>query len=119
MRKKRENPMVYSTETGKHCPSCGKPVNGCVCHSNTPVFPGDSVVRIQRQTKGRKGSGVSLISGLAGTESEIKKKAKELKKICGSGGTVKQGIIEIQGDHRQLLFETLKKQGYTVKLAGG
>lgn len=77
------------------------------------------MVRISRQTKGRKGSGVSLVSGLRLTEPELKILAKELKQKCGSGGTVKNGVIEIQGDHREVLLFSLKSAGYTVKLAGG
>lgn len=77
------------------------------------------MVRISRQTKGRKGSGVSLITGIPLDGNELKILAKQLKTKCGTGGTVKDGIIEIQGDHRQTLLDELKKKGWTVKLAGG
>jgi len=79
----------------------------------------DGVVRISRQNKGRKGAGVSLISGVPVTEAELKTLAKTLKQKCGTGGTVKNGVIEIQGDHRELLRDLLQQAGYTVKLAGG
>lgn len=72
-----------------------------------------------RQTKGRKGKGVCLITGLPLTEEELKKLAKELKQRCGTGGTVKDGVIEIQGDNRDLLLEELRSRGYQPKLAGG
>lgn len=80
---------------------------------------GDGVVRVSRQTKGRKGSGVCLITGVRLGEEELKNLAQQLKKKCGSGGTVKNGIIEIQGDHRGALVDALTKLGYTTKLAGG
>ncbi len=76
-------------------------------------------MRVSRQTKGRKGSGVSLITGVPLSDQELKKLAKDLKKRCGSGGTFKNGIIEIQGDHRDTLVEELQSRGFTVKRAGG
>ncbi len=119
MKKKQNNGLVYSTETGRMCPDCGQQVKKCNCSKEKARTPGDGVVRVSRQTKGRKGSGVSLITGITLGEKELKKLAKELKKKCGSGGTVKSGIIEIQGDHRQTLVDTLKKLGYKAKMAGG
>lgn len=80
---------------------------------------GDGVVRVSRQTKGRKGSGVCLITGVPLGEEELKKLAKQLKKKCGSGGTIKDGVIEIQGDHREILVDAILKLGYKAKLAGG
>ena len=77
------------------------------------------MVRVSRQTKGRKGAGVCVITGLPLSEADLKKLAKQLKKKCGSGGTVKNGVVEIQGDHRQMLVDALIKAGYKAKLAGG
>ena len=77
------------------------------------------MIRISRQTKGRKGSGVCLITGVNLSDAELRKLAKQLKKKCGSGGTVKNGIIEIQGDHSEVLVEILKKLGLEAKLSGG
>ena len=79
----------------------------------------DGVVRLRRETKGRKGKGVTLIDGVAMDDLALTKFAKTLKNKCGSGGTVKDGIIEIQGDHRQFLLEFLQSEGYKVKIAGG
>jgi translation initiation factor 1 len=76
-------------------------------------------VRIERQTKGRKGKGVTLITGIPLNDEELKTLAKSLKQKCGSGGTVKNGIIEIQGDHRDQLLPLLTEKGWNVKKAGG
>ena len=77
------------------------------------------MVRVSRQTKGRKGSGVCLITGMDLGDAELKKLAKQLKKKCGAGGAVKNGVIEIQGDQRGVLVEALIKLGFKAKLAGG
>ena len=101
------------------CPQCEQPIKECSCAQRASRPAGDGVVRISRQTKGRKGSGVSVITGLPLAEGDLKSMAKKLKKLCGSGGTVKAGVIEIQGDHRQVLVRALEKAGYKVKLSGG
>lgn len=117
--------LVYSTETGRVCPSCGKPVKSCTCRKKKkgapagPAVKQDGVVRVMRETKGRKGKGMSLVTGVPGDAAELKAVAKELKQICGTGGSVKNGVIEIQGDHRDKLVEALKAKGFTVKKAGG
>lgn len=111
---------VYSTETGRVCPDCGRPVAGCQCKRRQAGVPAaDGIVRIRRETKGRNGKGVTLIDGLPLAAEELNALAKVLKARCGTGGTVKDGIIEIQGDHRELLQQQLLQIGYKVKLAGG
>ncbi len=105
----KENSIVYSTETGRvkeEKPQKERP-------------KGDGIVRIFRETKGRKGKGVCLVKGLDLDDSELKKLTAELKKVCGCGGTLKDGIIEIQGDKREVIQKYLEKKNYTVKLAGG
>jgi translation initiation factor 1 len=110
---------VYSSERGRVCPGCGQAVNTCTCKKQ-PVEPaGDGVVRVSRSSKGRGGKCVSLVTGLSLESDGLVKLAKQLKQKCGSGGTVKDGVIEIQGDHRALIVKELKGLGYTVKLAGG
>ena len=117
---KKNSGLVYSTETGRHCSSCGQPQAQCLCRKKEKnTIPSGSTVKISRQTKGRRGSSVSLISGIPLPADQMKILAKDLKKICGSGGTLKNGIIEIQGDHRELLMEQLTRRGFKVKLAGG
>jgi len=111
--------LVYSTVHGRMCPGCGRPVAECVCREATAVPLGDGTVRVGRETKGRKGKGVTVITGLPLDAKGLRKLAKQLKRKCGAGGTVKDGVIEIQGDHRELLLEELRGQGYTVKRCGG
>lgn len=101
--------LVYSTETGRIKDEKKAPVRE----------KGDGIVRIQRQTKGRKGKGVSLVTGLDLDDAALKLVAAELKKVCGCGGAIKDGIIEIQGDKRDQIKAYLEKKGHTVKLAGG
>ena len=120
MRSNSKGGLVYSTDRGRTCPGCGMPSGQCSCSVKRQDAPrGDGIVRISRETKGRKGAGVTLVRGLALSPEKLKALAGQLKQRCGSGGTVKEGVIEIQGDHRQLLLAELEKQGFKVKLAGG
>lgn len=114
----RKKAAVYSTEHGRMCPECNHPVAACACGQNKAGPAGDGVVRIGRETKGRKGKGVTIVTGVPLEPNDMKKLAKELKKKCGTGGTVKDGVIEIQGDHRDLLLEILSKR-WSAKLSGG
>lgn len=111
--------LVYSSTQGAACPECGKPLKKCRCEKQRAGAVGDGVVRVCRETKGRKGKGVTRITGLALDENALKQLSKRLKAKCGSGGTVKNGVVEIQGDHRDFLIEELKQSGFTVKRAGG
>ena len=102
--------LVYSTETGRIKEEKASP---------QAAPKGDGIVRIRRETAGRNGKGVTKISGIPTTGDELKNIAKQLKQLCGGGGAVKDGVIEIQGDHRDKIKTDLEKRGYTVKLAGG
>jgi len=104
---------VYSTEWGKICPACGKPSSECLCQKSKPAPAGDGIVRVRRETQGRKGKGVTLITGLPLEPETLKTLGKILKTQFGSGGTVKDGVIEIQGDHRGKSIALLKKEGWT------
>lgn len=119
--------LVYSTDAGRICPKCGNPIDKCKCKKGKATittqqlsgYPDDGVVRIRRETKGRKGKTVTAIFGLPLDDEDLKRFTKRLKRRCGTGGSVKDGIIVIQGDHRETLFEEIKKNGYTVKIVGG
>ncbi|GHB06285.1 translation initiation factor Sui1 [Modicisalibacter luteus] len=114
--------LVYSTEHGDTCPDCRQPLAECECADRAEaerIAALDGIVRIRRETSGRKGKGVTTVSGVPLVDAELKALAKDLKKRCGTGGAVKDGVIEIQGDHRQVLKSELESRGYTVKLAGG
>ena len=115
--------LVYSTEAGKLCPSCQKPVSGCACkkkksRSQTNIKV-DGIIRIQREVKGRKGKTVTIVSGFQINDDELKDLAAQLKRRCGTGGSVKDGVIIIQGDHRDTLVTELEKRGFKAKIAGG
>jgi translation initiation factor 1 len=117
---KNNTPLIYSSQLGRICPKCAKPIADCSCGKLAGVTPkSDGVVRVGRETKGRKGKGVTLISGVPLPPEELKMLARELKQKCGSGGTLRDGVIEIQGDHRDILIEWLKDRGWTVKRTGG
>ncbi|GEN23537.1 translation initiation factor [Halomonas cupida] len=114
--------LVYSTEHGDICPQCREPREACRCAEQADaerLADLDGIVRIRRETSGRKGKGVTTISGVPLAEKELKELAKALKKRCGTGGALKDGVIEIQGDHRDTLKSELERQGFKVKLAGG
>jgi translation initiation factor 1 len=117
--KKRTGGLVYSTDTGRTCPTCRRSVGDCRCRVNGPAPKSDGVVRVGRETKGRKGAGVTLITGVPLAGDALEALAKALKQRVGSGGTVKDGVIELQGDHRDVVVAELAKKGWTVKRVGG
>lgn len=118
-RKPAQGGLVYSTAQGRMCPACRKPVADCACGKAKPLPKLDGVVRVRLETKGRKGKGVTVISGVSADPNELETVAKQLKQRCGSGGTVKDGVIEIQGDHVAAVMDVFAKQGRTVKKSGG
>jgi translation initiation factor 1 len=111
--------LVYSTDSGRMCPACRQPVAQCVCSLKKAAPAGDGVVRVSRETKGRGGKAVTLVRGLALDEAALNSLGKQLRAACGSGGTVKDGVIEVQGDHCERVIGLLKAQGLSVKRAGG
>ena len=124
----RRDGLVFSTAHGRMCPSCSQPIHACTCKQEAPLPSGDGIVRVSRETKGRKGKGVTLVNGFQGvtvvtglplTGDELKALALKLKQRCGAGGTIKNGVIEIQGEHRDLVVAELTQMGYNVKRAGG
>ena len=114
--------LVYSSESGRICPKCKKYFEHCSCGAQKRKHQeskSDGIVRVGRESKGRKGKGVTLVTGVPLSAAELKQLARELKQKCGTGGTLKDGVIEIQGDHRDTLIELLQAKGWPVKRAGG
>ncbi|HKR38781.1 MAG TPA: translation initiation factor Sui1 [Paraburkholderia sp.] len=112
--------LVYSTDGGRMCPECRRTVAECICKTIGRTQPaGDSVARVVRETKGRGGKSVTVVRGLALDPVALASLGKQLRAACGSGGTVKDGTIEVQGDHCDRIIEELKKSGHRVKSAGG
>lgn len=114
-----KSPLVYSTGLGSLCPNCRRPVRECVCPKGAPGAAKPAQVRVGRETAGRAGKGVTVVSGLPLSLSDIEALATKLKKRCGSGGTVREGVIEIQGDHRETIVQELIKLGWPAKKSGG
>lgn len=114
--------LVYSTDQGKLCPACKKSLTSCCCAEladQQRLEALDGIVRLRRETSGRKGKGVTTIQGVPLNKNELKALAAELKKRCGTGGALKDDIIEIQGDQRTTIKALLEAKGFKVKLSGG
>ena len=111
--------LVYSTDGGRMCPDCRRPLGSCSCRAAVPAAAGDGVVRVRRETKGRGGKAVTVILGVPGDAVVLRDLAQKLKAACGSGGTVKDGVVEVQGDHAEKVVALLQAQGFVVKRAGG
>jgi len=122
--------LVYSSERGRVCPSCGRSESRCRCRGKgararikardeaVAAKASDGIVRVGRSTKGRRGKIVSTVTGVPLADEELRELAGDLKRHCGSGGALKDDVIEIQGDHRDTLVEELEKRGFKVKRAG-
>ena len=113
--------IVYRTGVGRMCPGCRRPIAECVCKtaSGQSARAQAGPVRVGRQTQGRAGKGVTVVTGLPLDGPELEELAKDLKRRCGSGGTVKDSTIEIQGEHRDTVVAELTRRGYTAKRSGG
>ncbi|RBP84723.1 translation initiation factor [Marinomonas rhizomae] len=109
--------LVYSTDQGRLCPDCELSTSQCKCKKESVI--GNGKVLISLETKGRKGKGVTVVAGLPLAEDALKQLGKKLKTQCGTGGAVKDGQIEIQGDNRAKVKELLEKEGYSSKFTGG
>ena len=114
----KDRGLVYSSEGGRMCPGCDRPTDECTCTVETSAA-GGGTVRVSRETKGRRGKAVTVITGVPLKGVELDDLAKLLKTLCGAGGTVKSGRIEIQGDHRDRLVPELARHGWPVKKSGG
>ena len=113
--------LVYSTDAGRMCPACRRPLASCSCAtSRARAAPaGDGIARIRREVGGRGGKTVTVVTGLVLDEPALSALSKRLKAACGTGGTIKDGVLEFQGDHRDAIAALLAKEGHRSKLAGG
>jgi translation initiation factor 1 len=111
--------LVYSSDVGRVCPSCGRPRAECVCKKQSARPGGDGIVRVRRETQDRHGKTVTAITGLPLDDDQLREFAGDLKRQCGTGGSVKDGVIIMQGDCCDRVMALIHKQGYTVKRAGG
>jgi translation initiation factor 1 len=113
--------LVYSTDAGRMCPACRQAIADCRCAAlaaqQKPA--GDGVVRVSRETAGRGGKAVTLVRGVPLQGEALAALGKRLRTFCGAGGTLKDGVLEVQGDHRDRVVDWLAKEGFTVKRAGG
>ena len=111
--------LVYSTDSGRMCPTCRHAIGACSCKAAAAKPVGDGNVRVSRETKGRAGKGVTVVKGLPLDATALAALGKQLRSACGSGGTAKDGTLEIQGDHVERVMELLQAQGFRVKRSGG
>jgi translation initiation factor 1 len=110
---------VWSSEKGRLCPGCGEAATACACRKKSVAASPDGIVRVGRETKGRGGKSVITVTGAPVDADGLQKLVAELKKRCGTGGTVKDGVIEIQGEHRETIVVELEMRGWKVKKSGG
>src|SRR2546423_2313081 len=123
-----ERRLVYDSDTAQpgRCPTCGKRLDRCSCRQPRSApsqakplnLPRDGVVRLLRDRKGRGGKTVTLVAGVSGSPEKLAVLASELKRACGTGGTLRGDLIEMHGDIRDRLKTELERRGYTVKIAG-
>jgi translation initiation factor 1 len=110
--------LVYSTEGGRMCPACRQPLPQCRC-GKPSAPPADGPIRVSRESKGRSGKTVTLVRGLPLDAEALAALAKQLRGACGAGGTVKDGVVEVQGDHAERVLAWLTSQGFKAKRSGG
>ena len=120
MRKASTGGLVYSTDSGRMCPECRQPLLQCHCAALAKAAPrGDGSVRVSRETKGRGGKAVTLVRGLPLDDATLAALGKRLRSACGAGGTVKDAVLEVQGDHVDRVLGWLQQEGFAAKRTGG
>ena len=120
MRKSEPGGLVYSTDSGRMCPACRQPVAACLCAQRAKAPPaGDGVARVTREKQGRAGKTVTVVRGLPLDAEALAALGKRLRAACGAGGTVKDGVLEVQGDHADRVLAWLQAEGHQAKRAGG
>ncbi len=118
-RRNNDPVLVYSTDRGLVCPKCRLPMAKCSCRREATVPKGDGIVRVRRETRGHGGKTVTAVDGIPLAGDALRELCSELKRLCGTGGTVKDGVVQIQGDQRDKILSELSRRGFTVKAAGG
>lgn len=112
--------LVYSTDHGRTCPACRRPLASCSCKAAAQALPaGNGQVRVARESKGRGGKTVTLVRGLPLAADALADTGRQLRAACGSGGTVKDGVVEVQGDHVERVMAWLQQAGFAPKRTGG
>lgn len=111
--------LVYSTDLGRTCPGCRQSLAACLCKAAKPVYAGDGIAKVSREKQGRGGKTVTVVRGLALDANALTTTGKQLRNVCGAGGTAKDGVIEVQGDHVERVVAWLIQAGHRVKRAGG
>lgn len=123
MRKAGTGGLVYSTDIGRMCPTCRQALAQCNCAAQAKAAQattrGDGSVRVSRETKGRGGKAVTLVRGLPLDDAALAALGKRLRSACGAGGTVKDAVLEVQGDHVDRVVAWLLQEGFAAKRAGG
>ncbi len=119
MRKPTQGGLVYSTDSGRMCSACRQALAACVCGKQPRAAIGDGIVRVSRESKGRGGKTVTLVRGLALDADALVSLGKRLRSACGTGGTVKDGVLELQGDHAERVITLLQAEGIAAKRSGG
>ena len=119
MRKPTQGGLVYSTDSGRMCPVCRQALAACICGKPPRAAIGDGIVRVSRESKGRGGKTVTLVRGLALDADALVSLGKRLRSACGTGGTVKDGVLEVQGDHAERVITLLQAEGIAAKRSGG
>jgi len=112
--------LVYSTEGGRTCPACRQPLASCRCAERARAQPqGDGRVRVSREKQGRGGKTVTVVRGLALDADALAALGKQLRAACGAGGTARDGVLEVQGDHVERVLAFLAQQGHAARRSGG
>lgn len=120
MRKSGTGGLVYSTEGGRMCPACRQALVSCTCAATARAAPaGDGIARVTREKQGRGGKTVTVVRGLPLGAEALAALGKRLRTACGAGGTAKEGVLEVQGDHAERVVAFLVAAGHPAKRAGG
>jgi translation initiation factor 1 len=122
MNKNDRGGLVYSTEAGRMCPACRQPLTGCLCKAQAQAAAaasGDGVARVTREKQGRGGKTVTVVRGLPLAPEALQALGKKLRAACGAGGTARDGVLEVQGDHADKVLALLLAEGHRAKRAGG